>query len=102
MIGEIPAGEIREELGRVLASVPFARAHQLRRLLEHLVDCTLEGEQDRLKESLLGIEVFDRGEGFDPRADPIVRIDARRLRGRLEQYYGDQGRSDPIRIVLEP
>jgi len=86
----------------VLASLAFSRPRRLSRLLKHLVEHTLRGKQDCLKETLLGIEVFDRGQDFDPKADPIVRIDARRLRARLTQYYADEGATDSVLIVLEP
>src|SRR5258708_2586932 len=99
---ELTAQQVEEALARVLQSSAFARPYRLRRLLEHLVQRTLGNETDCLKETLLGMEVFDRGRDFDPRIDPIVRIDARRLRARLEQYYADEGISDPVVIVLEP
>ena len=51
--------------------------------LKHLVEAALRGETERLKESVLGVEVFQREAGFDPRTDPIVRVEARRLRSRL-------------------
>lgn len=98
----LPPAEIEQELGRVLASSAFSRPRRLSRLLRHLVEHTLQGKEDCLKETLLGIEVFDRGRDFDPKADPIVRIDARRLRARLTQYYADEGATDPVLIVLEP
>ncbi len=98
----LPPAEIEQELGRVLASSAFSRQRRLSRLLKHLVEHTLRGKEDCLKETLLGIEVFDRGRDFDPKVDPIVRIDARRLRARLTQYYADEGVTDPVLIVLEP
>src|SRR5437764_2223884 len=99
---ELTTKQVEEALARIWRSSAFARPYRLRRLLEHLVQCTLNGEMGRLKETLLGMEVFNRGRDFDPRIDPIVRIDARRLRARLEQYYADEGISDPVVIVLEP
>src|SRR5438552_751804 len=98
----ISSKQVEEELSTVLGSEAFSRPHRLRRLLKYLVEQTLQGEQDGLKETLLGMNVFDRGADFDPRADPIVRIDARRLRTRLEQYYSHEGAGDPLVIVLEP
>lgn len=61
---------------------------------------TLAGRADRLKEYSLGAEVFGRGAEFDPRMDPIVRVQARNLRARLVQYYAGPGDSDPILIEL--
>lgn len=94
--------EVREELARILGSMAFSRPRRLARLLKYLVEHTLQGKTENLKEMVLGIEVFDRGADFDPRTDPIVRIDARRLRARLGQYYSDEGASDPVIITLEP
>jgi adenylate cyclase len=97
----VPLSEVQEELARILASSAFSRPRRLARLLKYLVEHTLQGETEQLKETVLGVEVFDRGTDFDPRTDPIVRIDARRLRARLAQYYSDEGASDPVIITLE-
>jgi TolB-like protein/Tfp pilus assembly protein PilF len=101
--GQAPASaEILEELGRVLASSAFTRPRRLARLLKYLVEHKVRGQDEYLKETVLGIEVFDRGQDFDPRTDPIVRIDARRLRARLSQYYADEGSENPLVVVVEP
>src|SRR5215813_5007942 len=92
----VPVAEVREEPARVVDSTAFSRPRRLARLLKYLVEHTLQGETGNLKETVLGIEVFDRGADFDPRTDPIVRIDARRLRARLAQYYSDEGASNPV------
>ncbi|HWE53687.1 MAG TPA: hypothetical protein VG273_28110 [Bryobacteraceae bacterium] len=92
------AAEVVEAVERICGDPAFARAARLCRFLRHAVNRTLAGEADSLKESLLGREVFDRGPHFDPKADPIVRIDARRLRRKLADYYGAAGASDRIRI----
>jgi predicted ATPase len=72
----------------------------LSRLLDYLVEHSLEGSADQLKEYSLGVEVFDRGESFDPRIDTIVRVQARRLRRKLKEYYDAEGQVDPIVIQL--
>lgn len=95
-----PPEDIREALAKVLASPDFASAGRLGPFLAHLVNTALAGEADRLKESVLGIEFFDRGTDYDPRLDPVVRIEARRLRLRLEKYYASEGASDTVRIDL--
>ena len=95
-----PPEDIREALAKVLASPDFASAGRLGPFLAHLVNTALAGQTGRLKESVLGIEFFDRGSGYDPRLDPVVRIEARRLRLRLEKYYASEGASDPVRIDL--
>jgi len=82
------AHAVREELLRVLAAPALAGALSQQRLLRHLVERTLEGHADTLKETLLAIEVFQRtASRFDTRADSIVRVEARRLRNRLRQHY---------------
>ena len=92
--------EVRAQLSAVLRSPTFANAPSLSRLLAHIVDCTLRGKGDELKEYALGLEVFDRGAGFDPRIDTIVRVQARRLRSKLAAYYSAEGRDDVIAIEL--
>ena len=89
---------VRAHARRVLDSESFSKAHSLRRFLAYVVDETLAGRADSLKEYAIGVEVFGRGEGFDPRADTIVRVQARRLRSKLEQYYAARGYPDGIAI----
>jgi TolB-like protein len=68
--------------------------------LEYLVNETLAGRGERLKGYNVGLEVFDRPETFDPVVDPLVRIEAARLREKLHEYYDTEGRDDPVRIEL--
>lgn len=96
----ISADEVRAALDRVLASRGFASAGRLSRLLRHSVEKTLAGEIDQLKEYSVGMEVFDRGETYDPRVDSIVRVEAGRLRSRIDEYYNGDGAGDPVRITL--
>ena len=97
--GLSPTG-IQAQLARILHSPTFAHAPTLRRLLQHLVGHALEGTANQLKEYSLGVDVFDRGETFDPRIDTIVRVQARRLRAKLNDYYGSHGRFDPVVIAV--
>ena len=85
---------VRAHARRVLESDSFSKAHSLRRFLAYVVDETLAGRADTLKEYAIGVEVFGRGDAFDPRADTIVRVQARRLRSKLEQYYAVAGYPD--------
>jgi hypothetical protein len=96
----ISADEVRAQLERIVASRGFANAGRLSRLLRHSVEKTLAGEIDQLKEYSVGMEVFDRGETYDPRADSIVRVEAGRLRSRIDEYYNGEGAADPVRITL--
>jgi hypothetical protein len=84
----------------VLASSEFVESAQLCRFLRHIVESRLADETDQLKESAIGVEVFRRGPNYDPKADPIVRVEARRLRARLGSYYETKGGADPVRISL--
>jgi len=68
------------------------------RFLRMAVEWSIEGRGDELKEYLLGVEVFDRKPTYDPRVDPIVRVEARRLRSKLKAYYECDGRADAIVI----
>lgn len=91
---------IRPQLERILASPQFANAPSMRKMLRFVVEHALAGTADRLKEYTLGVEVFGRGGDFDPRQDTIVRVQARRLRERLVDYYGLSGSTDPVRVSL--
>src|SRR5277367_3334180 len=100
VLNGVPAGEIRAQLDLILRSRAFIQSHRIRRFLQFVVEESLLGQPHRLKEYLIGLEVFDRREAFDPRVDSIVRVEARRLRYKLEEYYRTEGREDSIRIVL--
>jgi TolB-like protein len=91
---------VHAALDRVLASPGFVNAARLSRFLRFAAEKSLAGAGAELKEYLLGVEVFDRGTDFDPRLDPIVRVEAGRLRGKLQEYYEGGGQSDPVRIVF--
>ena len=92
--------DVRQALDRVLAAPQFVNAARLSRFLRFAVEKSLAGAGAELKEYLLGVEVFDRGQDFDPRLDPIVRVEAGRLRGKLQEYYEGSGQDDPVRIVF--
>lgn len=94
------ADEVRQQLERILASATFSTAGRHSRLLRYVVERALAGEGEQLKEYVLGTEVFDRPDTYDPRIDSIVRVEARRLRNRLEGYYENQGANDPVVISI--
>ena len=98
--GPVTADQIREELLRIAESPVFEDADRLQRFLLFIVDETLDGRGSRLKESVVGVEVFDREPSYDPKVDPIVRVQARRLRSKLETYYEGPGQYSPVRILL--
>jgi len=90
----------REQLERILKSKIFRTVERLKRFVSFIVSETLAGRGDQLKEFVVGIQVFDKDPSFDPRNDPIVRVQARRLRARLERYYSEEGQNDEILIEL--
>jgi len=94
------ADEIRAQLDRVLASQVFASATRLRRFLRYVVERSLDGHGDELKEYAIGIEVFDRDQQYDPRIDSIVRVEAGRLRAKLDEHYRGAGASDAVLIRI--
>jgi Tol biopolymer transport system component len=96
----IPSATVTEELEKVLNSAAFKASGRSARLLRFLVEETLSGRADRLKDYTLGAEALGRGESFDPRTDPIARVEASRLRSRLELYYATEGAADPVVIAL--
>jgi TolB-like protein len=97
----LPSPEsVRDQLQVILASRSFVTATRARRFLTYIVDQTLAGRNDAIKELVLGIEVFDRAGDFDPKVDPIVRVEAGKLRKRLDDYYADEGAAAPLRIAV--
>ena len=91
---------IREQLVRILNSGPFHHAQRRQRFLEYIVNESLAGRGERLKGYNVAQAVFDRTDTFDSNVDPIVRLEAGRLRDRLREYYDGDGQDDPIRVEL--
>jgi serine/threonine-protein kinase len=87
-------------LDRIVTGPPLASSPSLCRFLRYVVEETLAARSGSLKEYSLGVVVFERGDEFDPRLDPIVRVQARNLRVRLAQYYDGTGVGDPVVIEL--
>ena len=92
--------QIRNALARILSSEGFSASARNRRLLEYVVGETLAGRADRIKAYTLATVVFERGADFDPQLDPVVRLEASRLRKALEHYYLTAGKDDPIRVSI--
>lgn len=90
----------RAQLVRVLESADFDGTPRERRFLKYVVDETLEGRGARIKAYSVATEVFERDSDFDPQNDPIVRIEAGRLRRALERYYLTAGVSDALVITI--
>jgi len=98
--GAVDAQAVRAELKAILASSTFAGASRVQRFLRFIVGRALAGQGESLKEYLVGVEVFDRPSSFEPQSDSVVRVEARRLRAKLEEYYGKEGKDDPIVIEV--
>ena len=94
------AEQVRAQLDRILASSNFTEAERARKFLRFVVESALAGRTQETKESVIAVEVFGRPPSFDPRIDPIVRVEAGRLRSRLMSYYQSGGGNDPILIDL--
>jgi serine/threonine-protein kinase len=98
----VPATAVRDQLARVVNSPGFVSSVRLCRFLTHIVNRTIDGDIDSLKEFSIAMEVFDRTSEYDPNIDAIVRVEARRLRAKLKAYYEGQGTVDLVLIGLRP
>ena len=99
--GIITETEILQHLESVLASEGFASAPKLQRFLRFIVEQALRGNEGQIKESVIGFEVYQKPDGYDPRLDSTVRVEASKMRHRLDQYYGSPaGAKSVIRITI--
>ena len=92
--------EVRAQLERMMASDDFNRSPQLGAFLRFVVEAVLQGKSDRIKAYTIGVDVLRRDAKFDPQLDPIVRVEATRLRRTIDRYYAGLGADDAIRIDL--
>src|SRR5258708_11019451 len=91
---------VRQHLEKITASRAFAASARMSKFLRFAVEHALGSCSERLKENIIGVEVFDRNPSYDPQTDPIVRVEARRLRAKLKAYYESEGREDRLLIEL--
>jgi TolB-like protein/Tfp pilus assembly protein PilF len=98
MSQSLSAASLDAQLDRILSSDLFGRAERLSALLRFLVERARHHPDSPVKEYVLGVEVFGRGPAYDPRTDPIVRVEMRQLRLKLTAYYAGPGANDPILI----
>lgn len=89
---------VRSQLEAILQSPAFAGSPQLRAFLSYVVDQQLQGNASRIKGYTIAVEALGRATSFDPAADPIIRVEAARLRRLLAEYYQGPGASDPVLI----
>ncbi|HIG42561.1 MAG TPA: hypothetical protein EYQ14_18755 [Gammaproteobacteria bacterium] len=92
--------EIENQLKKLLSNTTFVNSIRISRFLQFVVEQALAGEAGRLKEYVIGVEVFDRDEQYDPRIDSIVRVEAGRLRAKLQDYYTSH--SEDVVIIELP
>src|SRR3974390_2448552 len=93
---ELPSNEaVLAALDQILSSQAFQGAQRPCNFLRYVVEQTLADRGEQIKEYLVATDVFGRKESFDPRLDPIVRVEATKLRSRLAGYYRTEGRLDP-------
>lgn len=97
---ESRSAEVRLELEAILSNPPLKNSRRLQRFLRYIVEETLEGRADRLIGYTIGLDVYDKGEDFDPALDSIVRVEASRLRQRLREHYAETDRKPRIQIAL--
>src|SRR5262245_13226056 len=96
----LPERPIREQIERIVSSAAFYPSDRLKHFITFVAGEALKGKADALKEYAIGVHVFGRETAFDPRTDPVVRVQARRLRARLEKYYREEGQHDEIVVDL--
>jgi len=101
-VEEAGAAQVRRALAEILKSGPFRASKQSQQLLKYIVEQTLSGHIERLKERFIGAEVFGRAINYDTNEDPIVRSRAVEVRKRLAQYYVGEGKDSPFRIEIIP
>jgi hypothetical protein len=93
---------IEQQLGRLLADSHFSQSRRFPSFLRYVVEKTLAGQDDALKERTLGVEIFGRRPDYDTASDPIVRVTAAEIRKRIAQYYQDPGHESELRVSLPP
>jgi hypothetical protein len=92
--------DVARQLDRIVASPEFSSAPKLRAFLIYVVTRAIAGQHENIKESRIGVDVYKRQCGYDPHLDATVRVEAAKLRLRLERYYDARGRHDPVRISI--
>lgn len=91
---------VRAQLGRILRSPVFERSPRMSRFLRFVVETTIDGNSESIKEYVIAIEVFEKATDYDPQADSTVRTEAGKLRARLARYYETDGNRDPVTIFI--
>src|SRR5581483_2553574 len=96
----VSPSDVHSCLNHILGSATLRRSARLAKFLIFVVNHALRESSPPIKEYAIGLEVFDRASTYDPRLDPIVRVEARRLRTKLRQYYETEGTNNPVLIEI--
>src|ERR1700761_1311576 len=99
-VSEEEQSAIHEQLERLLASPYFSHSRRFPVFLRYVIERTLSGHEDSLKERTLGVEIFGRQADYDTASDPIVRVTAAEIRKRIAQYYQEPGKEHELRLSL--
>src|SRR5580692_8288952 len=98
--GQFSRSELLEQLERIVRSKHFRNSKRYPTFLRFVVEQTLAGKTETLKERTLGVDVFARANDYDTNEDPIVRVTAGEIRKRIAQYYQTSGHEQELRIDL--
>jgi hypothetical protein len=98
--GRFSRSELLEQLERIVRSKHFRNSKRYPTFLRFVVEQTLAGKTEGLKERTLGVDVFARPSHYDTNEDPIVRVTAGEIRKRIAQYYQEPGHGEELRIDL--
>ncbi|WP_063824135.1 hypothetical protein [Methylobacterium sp. WSM2598] len=97
-----PSPELERVFRELVTATGLRLSERNRRFLSFVVEEALAGRGERVKAYTIGVDVFGRGPDFDPGKDPIIRIEATRIRSALAAYYAGPGAHNPVRLVLRP
>lgn len=96
----IAAADVRDHLDRLVNSAGFRVAPRLQAFIRFVVEHSLADRDSEIKESSVGVEVYGKQPGYDPRTDSTVRVEASKLRQRLAAYYEEEGAAEQLRISI--
>jgi hypothetical protein len=97
---DVTSEEVRQTLDRILQSKYFSHAPKKQKFIQLICDYHLQGRTSELNEYVIGYEVFEKGTGYNPSTDPVVRVGAHDVRKKLELYYQHEGAEDAVRLVI--
>jgi hypothetical protein len=99
-VGQPSPGQVKDQLDRIVRSRAFRNAPSLQRLLQYVTSKSTAGQSGQLKEYTIGADVFGRGTDYDPKVNPVVRVEMHRVRQKLREYYETEGAADPIFLEI--